>query len=185
MGYYQGSDFYSRLDQVDCLPFTADLLAKAIPASPFKEDIVSDFIRINLFHTTDWKERLLGRWVMRGKNLLFEDGLLIAALQSDKPIQIENAPWEDPEWNLFWQQIQITGVIPRPEGFEPLELKSLPVLLKKDGYEWKELLNQQSHWDSVLVSEGLVLNPTQLSQFFQRYECKERLAHYLLKECVL
>jgi uncharacterized protein YjbI with pentapeptide repeats len=167
--YYQGSDFYSRFDLVEACPVTASTLAQSIPQQPFTPLTATDnkAERINLFHASDWKERLLGRWILRDSDLVFEEGALIPALLSGKPIVIENGLWDKPEWKQFWQQAAISQTILHQSG--PIKFQS--PLFSDEGYHWEQWLTQ-TQWDTTLYPGGITVNPNQLTELFQRYECQ-------------
>jgi hypothetical protein len=165
---YVGADFYSRFNKVEACPLDLTQLAQALPPQPFElfTEEKQDTAPINLFHASDWKERLLGRWVLSGKELIFEEGALIPALNSGKPIVIENGLWDDPEFNQFWQQAAVSKTISHPQG--PLNIQ-LPYL-RHDGYDWDALLSN-TKWDNMLYPGGITLNPGQIGQLFHRYQC--------------
>lgn len=186
-GCYRLADFYSRfkipedsvpkpeLEQaITVCPIASGVLRAAIPESPFRAPVESDEVpvRINLFHADNWKERLLGQWILQVNNLFFKEGALAAALKTQQPLFIENGLWEDEDFIQFWQQAQLTGFIPESNlKFEPEKM----ILLRQTGYD-------KNLWKGVSFEQGfeknaLVLNARQLATFFQRYECKEGLLY--------
>lgn len=167
---YQGEDFYSRFDQCSTCPLSSAQLSKAVPPLPLREKLPSDHEKhvINLHHADNWKERLLGHWIIQGNQLHFESGELISALQSNKPIEIQNGRWDDPEFKLFWEtallhrQVEIAGEqIPVPASLQ---------LIKSDGNNWQSLTHQTS-WSSEMHHGAVTVNPTRFSLLFTQYHC--------------
>ncbi|HBI21069.1 MAG TPA: hypothetical protein DDY37_00520, partial [Legionella sp.] len=64
---YEGADFYSRMHQHERCPFDTKRLMSALKPLPFiaaHDDMPAHII--HLFHGADWRERLLGRWIIQG-----------------------------------------------------------------------------------------------------------------------
>ncbi|WP_131793739.1 AAA family ATPase [Legionella geestiana] len=175
---YTGSDFYSRFGgNVETCPVDAGQLAAAI-VTPFAEeaDASADAVLINLYQAADWKERLLGRWTLQGNDLYFEEGSLTQALSSGKPITLENAPLDDPDFQHFWQQARVQGHINHARGELPFpETTSIAL---KQGYDWQALL-QGASFDTVFAKDGIVCNPQKLPELFRRYECRDESLYTL------
>ncbi len=175
----QGSDFYSRFDKHEHCPFTDAELQQALPPSLFQAapEALEDATYINLFHASDWKERLLGRWVLQGQTLTWEEGRLAAALATpDKPIVIENGLNDNPEFKKFWELAALTHHIPHP--IEPLLLfkegKEKPIrFYEKEGYDWSALIGEVKV-DNSFHPEGITLNPSTLTHLFKRYKAKDK-----------
>ncbi|RUR14139.1 leucine-rich repeat domain-containing protein, partial [Legionella septentrionalis] len=169
---YQGEDFYSRFgkDAIEVCPLDEATLLASQRALPFREASEAlPGVAIDLYHGSDWKERLIGRWVLQGDSLFFKKGELVTALESGvSVVEIGNGLWEDKDFLQFWQQALIRGgvdcageVVSLPEDF---------ALIKKEGYAWADWLSL------VEFKHGLAgvhpsLNPTLFSQCFTRYRC--------------
>jgi hypothetical protein len=131
---YQGSDFYSRFNKVEKCPVSAAQLAQSVPNLPIIKDGKTTRV-INLFNSDDWKERLLGSWTLDGNHLHFKEGLL--ANLDGNIIELQNAPWDDSEFKLFWQEACYPGAthfsgsnLPIPEHLQ---------LIKTQGYDLPRL----------------------------------------------
>lgn len=175
---YQGSDFYSSFDLVEQCPLSKEQLQEAIPQLPIIEKSESNstnLTTINLFHAKDWKERLLGRWILDGASLYFEEGGL-AEIPGNK-LELQNAPWEDEDFQLFWQQAFLRGEVSQ-EGHR-LALPTDLQLIVNQGYDWESLrsvihfINTESNSASSAHVEFLALNATILTEFFRRYDYSE------------
>jgi MoxR-like ATPase len=165
---YQGSDFYSRFDSTKCCPLTPQQFENVLPPPTFevsKQDI-SDVTTINLYHSHDWKNRLLGCWVVNGDKLTFSEGELITAIKAQKPIVIQNGIWGDPGFERFWKQALTSEVRHAGRSFHiPQGIKLIRP--EQDQYEWPypPIISEQP-------SDGTenILNPGCLAGFLGRYE---------------
>ncbi len=165
---YQGEDFYSRFDKVSTTSYTRKQWEDSLIPLPFLHaDQITKKYDIHLYHYPDWQERLLGRWVLHKDRFVFEEGELINALQTGLPLAIHNGLWNDPKFQLFWQQALMRGFIDYEGGrlFIPDNLKLIPC----EGYDWENIRPYVSFNDNV--SSTHALNPGQLGQFFRQYEC--------------
>lgn len=167
--YYTGEDFYSRFDRVLTSPFKRDAFVNYVAKLP---PIISaakqKTTAINLYHGTDWEEKLLGKWVIHGDKLLFEEGELVAAFKTGLPLEIRNGLWENKRFQQFWQQAQLRGRI-EYSGFVFEVPKSLQLVIT-EGYDWSALKKQVS-FRTEPIKTAEVLNPTRIQQFFTQYEC--------------
>ena len=172
---YQGDDFYSRFNKKEQCPISAKKLIKSVPPLPtVSEEEAAEGIVINLFNASDWKERLLGRWELDGTHLKFQEGAL-SNLQGTL-ITIQNGPWDDEEFNLFWTEACYPGAQYFPGS-------SIPVpndiqLFKKEGYAFNDLkkwLQVQYLSDDCLNPEALlhILNPHRIADYFHNYRYEE------------
>lgn len=178
---YQGSDFYSRFEgTVERCPLTSAQLESGIPPLPVVDNKSNDTetFPINLYHASNWKDRLLGQWVIKGDHFIFEEGLLEKAIQSGKPIEIQNGLWDDDEFVEFWKQACLIGHI-KPVKQTDYEIKTPKIaipktlsLIKQDGYDWKYADNN-TEWHTGLryQQDVMTLNPSRLSLFFKQYVC--------------
>ncbi|MBL7480725.1 hypothetical protein [Legionella bononiensis] len=180
---YQGDDFYSRFNTKEQCPISAKKLIKSVPPLPTEsEEEAAEGVVINLFNASDWKERLLGRWELDGTELKFQEGAL-SNLQ-DTRITIQNGPWDDEEFNLFWTEACYPGTRFFPGSTIPVP--STIQLNKKTGYalnDLKEWLQVQYLSDDCLNLGDLphVLNPHRIADYFHNYRYEEG-DHSLRKE---
>lgn len=168
---YQGEDFYSRFDKVETCPLETSLLKDEAPSLTVMDKSEASSkasTKINLYHASDWEERLLGHWVLHKDNLYFEEGELVAALASGLPIELQNAPWEDEKFTLFWQEAMLHKKIQHAGRTItiPTDLK----LLRNEGYDWASF-SQTLHLESGIKAHAEVLNPTRISLFFSQHQC--------------
>jgi AAA domain (dynein-related subfamily) len=189
---YQGSDFYSRFNTTEICPLTSKELENlspkceiALATATSKQDITA----INLFHAQDWKERLLGRWVLDGDKLTFEDGALIKAIDAGQPIEIQNGLWQDKDFQRFWQQALSCGV--QHNGARIKIPEHLAVTRPEvDAYVWEDLQSQVISVNHSLSNDAnsMTLNPGNLTNFLERHELDgKRLIRKpgFLAQCVL
>ncbi|CAM3003720.1 hypothetical protein [Legionella worsleiensis] len=177
---YTGSDFYSRFGgAVESCPVHSQELEQAciIPfADATSLSAETETTRINLFHAADWKERLLGVWRLQGNKLFFEEGVLGAALASGKPIILENAPVNVPDFQVFWRQALVQGYIHYPPGM--LEISPSTRIHLQKGYNWSALI-EGVRCDTRFEESGIVCNPTKVSELFRRFKCHKTKLHTL------
>lgn len=184
---YQGSDFYSRFEgHVEHCPLTKeDFLAEeprlfrahaALEKAATQSSAQSPRV-IHLFHASDWRERLLGRWVLDGARLDYQAGALVD-LSPGQPLEIMNGLWDDAAFRQFWVDIQSVGIA-HPAGTEN-GVESAPFLLadnpiqRVEGYDWPLLLS-----NLTLVTDkapdAIVCNPTLLPECLSRHEIRDGL----------
>ncbi|KTD43785.1 AAA family ATPase [Legionella oakridgensis] len=169
---YQGSDFYSRFNRVETCPIPLAKLQDSVPIIPVHDEtMVMSKGAIQLYHSLDWEERLLGRWVLDGHALHFEEGILQKAIAQGSPLIIQNGPWEDEAFQRFWQEAHSRGYI-EYDG-RRIELPSGCELIRHEGYDWSSLKECLQQEPLLLTAESLVLNPTQYSQFFHNHRVHE------------
>lgn len=108
---------------------------------------------INLYH--DWKQRLFRQWMIDGENLVFKEGELMKAIAKGHPIDIQNGLWDDKDFKRA-----INHSIP-----SNIALIDPP----SEGYQWDSLIKPRI-LENELKENSFVLNPTCLSDFFNRYE---------------
>lgn len=167
---YSGSDLSSRFHFIE----NRETPETELPLPmPWQEDsgIPEKFV-INLAHAEDWKERLMGRWIIKKDQLHFEDGLLGKALKSGLVIDIQNALWENEAFSHFWDRAFTLG------SFDPLNpemsFPEKPVFIQSEGYAWEDL-RQYVDCDDVFKVGNPVINPSLLNQCFYRYRVEEGL----------
>ncbi len=169
---YQGSDFYSRFDSTKGCPLTLQQLDETKPARTVEvsEQDVSDVATINLYHSHDWQNRLLGRWVLDGDQLTFSEGELTKALKDGKPIQILNGNWGDEAFERFWRQALTSQV--RHGG----NIINIPQEIRvfrpaQERYHWE---NKLSIFNRLSDDEtAVVLNPGRLGDFIGCYALQD------------
>ncbi|NNM58509.1 MAG: hypothetical protein HKM04_01675 [Legionellales bacterium] len=170
---YQGQDFYSRLNKVEACPLSADSLAAAGAEPPLFAADASEEVpthTISLYQGIDWKEQLLGHWMVDGEHLTFKKGKLIEALeQGHTAIALHEAPWDNPQFKHFWQQAAIRGGIGEGEG--SMELPENFRLFKREGYDWAKLAQNVVIDNTASVPDGATLNPACSYAFLAQYIC--------------
>lgn len=164
---YQGEDFYSRFDEVESCPIKADVLERAIPKLPIIEsfDEPQETVKINLFNSPDWRERLLGSWTIDGDNLHWQEGelanalstSLANALSTSLAIEIQNGLWDNLEFQEFWQN----------QCQEHPQIK----LVKSEGDSFTAY-SKNIDFSEDYNTESLVLNPHTFSKFIEKYSTK-------------
>ncbi len=95
----------SFVTRVSRCQLDSDYLHHHKPVPPNSERGVID---IDLFHSPNWRERLLGKVVRDGKQYQLIEGKLLEALRSGQTLQIYNAP-DDPALQAMLNQIKHTG----------------------------------------------------------------------------
>ncbi|RUR18028.1 hypothetical protein ELY21_09825, partial [Legionella sp. km535] len=168
---YQGDDFYSRFNTKERCPIPAKQLEQSVPplATAIDEEAAEGVV-INLFNASDWKERLLGRWDLDGSHLTFQEGAL-SNLQG-RLITIQNGPWDDEDFNLFWMEAGYPGTRYFPGSSIPVP--ALIQLNKQEGYALNELkkwlqVDYLSDEDTSENEVPHVLNPHRLAHYFHFY----------------
>lgn len=200
---YLGQDFLSRLDEKPTyFPLPTEALPSLLTVQTEVEELKerddkhedpvlnSDTIpyEINLFNAADWERRLIGEWVPMGSQLQFVKGELIVALEecrlkNKKPhIILDNAPWTNPAFSDFMQDILQHGIVKTRELGEYTIPRDSCV--QRNGYAWNKLadwvtplssadLQEEKHssdtFCTALPPNTLVLNTTSLSTFLSRY----------------
>ena len=170
---YKGVDFYSRFDRKESCPLGSETLGAQLNPTP--ETIAvgkkASHAVINLGHASDWEERLLGRWVLKKDRLAFVPGALKEALASKKPIELQNAPWDDPRFLAFWQALCIQEQV-RLANDEVLSLPQSTQWAQSSGYDWSRLAGaiEASPQD---IKKAYAVNPGRLSFLFEQLHYEE------------
>jgi hypothetical protein len=171
---YKGGDFYSRFDSRISNPFTdAQWQSTSTHLPPIERVDLSalqmeaeNTVVINFYHGKDWQDTLFGNWELDGGELKFKEGELLGALESRKTIVLQNAPWQDKAFELFWAKIQIDG------GFKDLPV---PPIRQCEGYEWEQLKGSHQACyvacDAFYDASTTLLNPNTINQFISNYRC--------------
>ncbi len=165
---YQGSDFFSRFGRIKRTNLGSGMpLPKPVKVSKTKTS--SECIK--LFHGQDWKEQLLGHWVIQGNQLSFREGKLITALKNKKSmIQIENGLWEDRVFRRFFEEARRLGYI--EHAGQRIPVPSDIQWVRKEGYDWQASARKiHLSYQPFEAHDALLLNPSTLSEFFIRYHC--------------
>lgn len=172
---YQGADFYSRFTQIEQNPLSSGAFDEAKHPYPFVEVLLENDNDddeaapvINLFNSVNWMNRLMGQWVLNNDQLFFKEGLLNEALQKENcRLELQNAPWDNPDFIHFWQRACLRGFIEH-EGMKVTLPKGLK-LIKGAAYSWP-ILAQQFERSSTYIDNAQILNPYELSHFFDHYQ---------------
>ena len=168
--HYQGSDFYSRFDQKEKCPISSTVLENSIPVLPFVDKSTPTngvAIPINLFNATDWESRLLGRVVIHGDTLSFEEGLLEHALRTGTTIDIQNGPWQDTKFKSLWYQALLNGYI--EYAGHKFAIPHNLQLQCTDGYNWMEITKSLRLSNQFPAQTNVVVNPHCLGDLFGHY----------------
>lgn len=161
---YSGADFYSRFTKQIQNPIPKIHLDSLHPISKAKGD--TDYFTINLFHASDWYERLMGRWVIKDQDLFFEQGALSKAIASGKTIELLNGCWDDPNFTLFFERLYLE------RNIDDLSIPEETEFVKADGYPFQTFLKKVS-FIPLSGPKSPYLNPSTLSSFIQSYQVKE------------
>lgn len=175
---YEGSDFYSRFEDIDVNPLSKKALKEAMPTDFFEskiddvddEDVDMESAKptvINLFNSNEWRQLLLGRWVLNNDQLIFEEGALPKALRQHSAIELQNAPWDNAEFIHFWQRAYQRKVIDHDGG--KITLPTDFALIKGGGYSW-DLLCSNLELCNEHQDDFKVLNPHEYRMFFTHYQ---------------
>ncbi|KTD32109.1 AAA domain (dynein-related subfamily) [Legionella moravica] len=184
---YQGSDFYSRFNRVEKNPLSEVSLAESINRIHFVEQQASAHV-INLFNSSDWKQLLLGSWVLEGTRLRFKEGAL--AHLEGTIIELRNAPWNHDEFKLFWQAACYPGATHFPGSNLPIPYNLQ--LIESNGYDLSgfmhrcsitntSLSSQVSDDSSVEHSDLTILNSYSLYKYFNHYQFSDEYQSLVLK----
>jgi hypothetical protein len=174
-GAYTGLDFFSRFNTKETVPeeLQAQLTVPelSIPMATCHAEELMLSQTINLYSSAQWEERLLGHWILQGKQLHFVDGELVAALKKKKThININNGPWQNQQFLRFWQMAALTKhincagkIYDLPDDFiltqsNQIDLTKATRLIKVEQ-------------EVTPLNRLYVLNPTTLPQFFNQYVC--------------
>ena len=157
---YQGNDFISRFrGHVSTCPFDAAVLNQELPALPeifaADDEHVPEAHVLPLFNTPDWRARLSGRWGLDNKTLLRAPGLL-DSVPDNTPVLLDNAPWHDDGFYIFWQMRELDNPSEQP-------------IYQRVGYDWESLCSKVDTPEQDTRAQCFVLNPTRLPFFFQAY----------------
>ncbi|HLB58334.1 MAG TPA: hypothetical protein VJL60_05920, partial [Gammaproteobacteria bacterium] len=93
--YYPDAGFFARFERVhyfNCKKQTGHM-ASTTHAITYALPSVGPVVTIDVFHQPDWKKIILGEWELAGNQLMFQEGLLLKALNASiQTIGILNAP---------------------------------------------------------------------------------------------
>lgn len=165
---YQGEDFYSRFDVAETCPVPSTLLLQQLPELPPHHRIEDGIPKtiINLYHSSDWEERLLGYWAIDGDTFHYIKGEIEPALMAGHPIEIQNGPWDNEKFLLLWRQACILNTIPIAD--QSVALPATLIWHRSEGYDWPALRAIVT-WRQGLMPGALILNPNSLNDFFTQY----------------
>lgn len=177
---YKGNDFFRRWyhsilssSLLDALSSTESVKNNKVFWSEKSADYDEATEVIDLYESMDWKEILLGRWILKGKDLIFEKGKLEMALEKaraeKKPLEIRNGLWENDKFRTFWQQEKLSG---RLEDVQ---------IVSSTGYVWKNILPEEVSVEYLENTENLqldehlyILNPSTFNKFVYDYVFKAK-----------
>ena len=178
-----GADFYSRFaqDRSTLPPSLKEVHTviyhwqDLIPRTTALGAGVSASYCIDLYQSSDWKERLLGRWLPKGDVWHYQEGKLQHALREGRRnIHINNGAWDDEDFCRFWKEALTTKRIVHSQRI--IDLTDIH-FTQNNGYDWTNLKTRcQVGSIDLASSEALIdsdikaLNPGCLSDFFTHYQ---------------
>jgi hypothetical protein len=169
-GAYDGADFRSRFDAMLTNSLSNEQLA--IPQVAEKTRPLTDNAQsINLYGGNDWEDRLLGHWVLKGKNLHFVEGELLVAIKNNKNhIELKNAPWGNEAFQAFWQEALLFGSF-QSHGVRydlPKDFK----LSQAEGYSFEKTSKYITVNEKDDISaDAITLNRGLFARFLGQYLC--------------
>lgn len=171
---YQGADFYSRFDGVETCPVSGEVLRAVVPKNPDEValDATAGQVLIDLAHSTDWEGKFLGRWLIKKDKLIFEEGELSKTLKANKPICLQNAPWDDERFQTMWQQALIQKSI--THAGHTIAIPHGTIRSQTNGYDWKSLVSVLRFEAVPSSAKPIIVNPKLLRDLFYSYQCDER-----------
>lgn len=164
---YQEADFYSRFNDRTVCPFEDEAFSTITKeVKPSEQPRENPYV-IDLFHGQDWATRLEGRWILNKDELIFEEGELVKALRSGKPIQINNPPTSTTQFNAFVEHLIVKE---RYQGYK------VPHISLSEGYDVVTLLDNHIFTDALVTdfadrTHPFILNPNTLSKLFNTFNC--------------
>lgn len=155
---YDPSDFDFRFQTVQNAPdYLLDKREFTDPSDTPADDLPIERTQIQLYHSPNWQNLLLDHWILKDGKLQLEPGKLSLALQSKRPIEIQNAPIDE-NFSRFW-------------ALTSLELPADKPIFFTNGYQWDWNIDQVEQTITPDLN-ALILNPSQLSQFIKPYKLK-------------
>ena len=166
---YTGQDFYEQFDEIkklsteayDTRPFVLNPLIDV-------QELSDKYAIINLFHSEAWKTLLMGSPVIKNGVLFTEESPLKQALQSNKPILIQNPPIDE-QFDIFWQLAHIQESIQYQQ--QTIPFPPTQTIFFAHGYDWSILAKKIE----LATASDLVipLNPSRLSLFLKQYKIQD------------
>ncbi|MDX2345396.1 MAG: hypothetical protein QNK11_00780 [Legionella sp.] len=157
------SRFYGNVSEV---PFSCEVLTKGVLVLPktlseasLDEQSLAALQSLPMFQAKHWKARLLGRWHLNKNQPIFKPGLFEGLDFNKAPVLLENAPWDDDAFQIFWLMQQIDN-------------PALSKAYQLSGYDLKKLtqcIKPKSENPDCNIAAAEVLNPTRLPFFFHQY----------------
>ncbi|MCS5711968.1 hypothetical protein [Candidatus Berkiella aquae] len=175
---YTGSDFYSR-NTKKCFVKPNVLPTEGFALEVPETNIGTNAIEIELYESINWRELLLGQWVMEAGRIQFNEGPLAKALEKGLPVHLRNAPWHIPEFAQFWQEAKIHGKIPTTGNTLQVPVSFWENLNQSKGYDWKVLLTAH-HFEPnpQKLINPFVINPGTFNQFIDHYDIQNDLPQF-------
>lgn len=174
---YEESDFHNGIHRT---------FKNIIPSENFKNDKnnIPTFIKaptekpnkvktIELYQSNNWRSFLFGHWHTSETGLQFKKGPLLKALdQGISHVIINNGPWDNPEFERFWQEAkQNRGFTLYNKRFNLPDNFTLEI---KSGYDWPQLAENHTY-QTVTAPQGntFIFNPSTAPYFFTNYTVKD------------
>jgi len=171
-GAYNGSDFTSRFNSKENLNLKPGQLTLHKKPIYFIDHAPKDATTIDLYLSNNWRQLLLGHWIIKGTQLIFNQGPLLTAIKKGGIININNGPWRNQEFQLFWQQAFLYGEF----EFFGKTFKVHPdfKIHKTQIYDWKNLIKQAKWNRSEYSSQANILNPGLFTKYFTQHTCDNK-----------
>lgn len=173
---YQGPDFLSRFDEYQAMHCETLPTRQTMPLADTAEDI------IELCGGEQWDAKLIGHWLLNKGQLMFKEGVLLAAIKAGKSsFYINHAPIHDPKFVRFWHDlIEHRRIIHQGYDYGPLAPECLLHLTAGVHIPAKDTCLTLAA-ASRLTPAHVMLNQSNLSQFLGQYFLDERSQQLVLQ----
>ncbi|MGE3317836.1 MAG: hypothetical protein AB7I18_00960 [Candidatus Berkiella sp.] len=173
---YTGSDFHSRNPVKLKVPKgVAEQLTQYNTSVAEKKCRAND-ADIELYHSYQWKEILLGHWTIEKGVIRFIEGELVTALKQGKNVHLRNAPWHLPSFVQFMQEMKIHGVIHAAGETVAVPASFWDNVSQSEGYDWQVLVGDLLfESDPKQLEAPLILNAGTFTQFIPHYDIRNSL----------
>ena len=171
---YDGWDFYRRFDgnihDIDHIDDVTLAYGKINHFDPNLEDD-SDSNVINLYKGSDWKNILLGKWILQQDGLVFEEGEFVKLIQQGKTnFHIKNGLWHEIEFREFWDSAFALGFIIH-DG-QKIEIPEGCIVKKSEGYNFSQL-DEKLNFTLGYDGNHETINPTYAYLLFDGYRLED------------
>jgi hypothetical protein len=166
-GLYRGEDFTSRhQDSIECqdvasMPLTIETIAEDAELDVTKVEV------INLHHSLQWSQKLIGCKRFTEKYFSFLPGKLLLAIKAGKSVVLRNAPWADLSFQWFWRELLHT---------RELSYFGQTIHLPKNFTVKKQDMNYAEYYAKVLAdisatssADSFCVNPSNFRRLFSNF----------------